>query len=388
MSHNSVVTVDQMRSQLHPVDWAREQFAASEPLAEHQFPAGSNVQIRLEDGWTDHGMDEKVEGYIRTAPADAGGTEYQLTRKAVLELGAFCGMPREWQQKLPAEVWLGPVTWFFTNGFGDREFKLLTQHGDTVLGACRSTVSPFSNLAMLDATLAGIERAYGQAEVLVDYKFHHDLELTSLRLIVPENQRVITGTRVADDTWSTGIRFRNSLIGLKAPEMSGYHFRWWCTNGEYDVASTVTGGRRTIKCEADAIDWARDSVDKILGGLEHHLDDVQATTAVPVAGVTSLVLEDLLVRHHVPRRERGRIRDYMADLGGDLTMYDIMGAVTYAANMDGLSDRSRDTLLNAGGHIAHSVGAAACDRCRRPLPDGFSLPVIQGEVEEEVPAAS
>lgn len=387
MTHSSV-HIDAMRPKLHDLDWLRGKLEASEPIEPHAFPAGEGVELVIPQDWHTVAENQVVPGaLIRTAPALQGGQEYPLTKAAILEAAALCGIPRDHQQQIPAHLLVNEVNWWYQEGFGDKAFKLLKagpsdseEEGPaegTVMGLTRHTINPFSNLALLAPVLAGIEKQYGGGEVLVDYKFHHDLELTNFRLIVPGLVRTMTGTRVADDTWSTGINFRNSLIGLKPPELDGYLFRWWCTNGCYDTLSGQTASRRTIKDEADAVEWAAFAVDQVLGGLESTLDGVQELTSIPVEGDVSVVLSDLFTQHSVPRAERTRVLNSMADLGGDLTMYDVQNALTLAANSDQISPRTVDIMLRAGGHVAHAA-TGRCGSCRRVLPEGY---VIPGQLE-------
>ena len=118
--------------------------------------------------------------------------------------------------------------------------------------------------------------------MLADYKFTHNLERTNLRLIVPGQQRVISGTRVADDSWSAGIQLRNSLAGTEQTAIDGYLFRWWCTNGCTDTLAEVSAlNRRQFPSPEEAYEWARESVDEILGSLEGSFDAVQSTTGCP-----------------------------------------------------------------------------------------------------------
>lgn len=386
MAHASSVHIDKMRDKLLSLTDVRGRLSASEPLEPHAFPVSGDFQMVIPEGWQAHAETQVVEGaWVRTASALNGGTEYPLTKAAILELGALGGIPREHQQVMKYTLLQDEANWWLQEGLGDKQFKLLKDESGTVLGVTRATINPFSNIALLDKALEGIEARYGKGEVLVDYKFHHDLENTQMRLIVPGQQRTITDTRQADDTWSVGLNYRNSLIGLKPPQVDGYLFRWWCTNGCYDTMSTRTAPRRQIKDEADALEWMGVAVDEVLGGLESTLDGVQALTQIPVEGDVSVVLGDLFEQHSVPRAERTRVLNSMADLGGDLTMYDVQNAMTAAANMDDLSPRSVDILMGAGGHIAHAA-AGRCDGslengCRRILPEGFAVPV-QEQAEE------
>lgn len=372
MVHYNSVHIDQMRDKLHSLDWLQEKLGASEPLVPHAFPVNDGFKLVVPGDWAKHADQEVVPGAsIVTAHS---GTEYPLTKAAILETGALGGIPRDHAQKVLPSLFEQEANWWMQEGLGDANFKLLKGADDTVLGVTRATINPFSNLALLDELTAGLRRKYGaDAELLVDYKSHHDLELTSFRLIVPGDVRVISGSRVADDTWSAGINFRNSLIGLKPPQLDAYLLRWWCTNGCYDTMSTMTAPRRQIKDQADAIEWAKFAVDEVLGGLETTLDGVQELTAIPVEGDVAVVLSDLFTQHAVPKAERTRILNSMADLGGELTMYDVQNAVTAAANMDGLSPRTVDILLSTGGHVAHA-NTGRCASCRRILPEGYVIP--------------
>jgi hypothetical protein len=222
--------------------------------------------------------------------------------------------------------------------------------------------------------LKGIQDAYGEGEVLADYKFTHNTERTNLRLIVPGQQRVISGTRVADDTWSAGIQFRNSLAGVEQTAIDGYLFRWWCTNGCTDTLASVSAlNRRQTPDPKDAYDWARESVNEILGGLEGSFDAVQSTTALAVEpDQVAAVMRDLFAEHAVPARSRERIIIELADAGEDMTVYDVLGAITVAANADGVSPDAVEQILSLGGHVAHAAGTDRCGECRRILPGGFS----------------
>ena len=210
--------------------------------------------------------------------------------------------------------------------------------------------------------------------MLADYKFTHNLERTNLRLIVPGQQRVISGTRVADDTWSAGIQFRNSLAGPEQTQIEGYLFRWWCTNGCTDtLAEAPALNRRQTSSPEDAYEWARESVDEILGSLEGSFTAVQSTTDVQVEpDQVAAVVRDLFTEHAVPARHRERIISELADVGEDMTAYDVMNAITVAANADGVSPDATEQILRLGGHVAHVGSTDRCGECRRILPGGFS----------------
>jgi hypothetical protein len=389
--HSNVVTVEQMQEQLHSVDWARQKLAETEPLFEYVFTTG-NVKLVLEDAdaegkpWFERELTGVAPAYLEVGD---GGDRFQLTRQALMETASVCHIPRAYQVEIPPSLLAQNINWWLSTGLGERDLKMLSSENIPVAtpatpwpepgwlarAVCRATISPFSNLALMDRMLAGLEQQYGKGEVLVDYKFHHDLEATAMRLIVPGKQRVISGTPVADDTWSTGLQLKNSLIGLTQTQLDGYLFRWWCTNGSIDTLATSGGFARRGASEDDALAWAAESVEEILGGLEHTLDEVQEMTSMPVTGDVTTVLGDLFREHGLPGRDQSRVIAAMADTE-DMTMYGLMQAVTQAANLDDLPQRSVEALLRMGGHLVRAASAGRCSKdapCRRILPDGWEV---------------
>jgi hypothetical protein len=376
MVHAQAVDIEEMRSKLLTLDDVREKLSATEPFTDVIFEAPA-AQIRLEHGWcTAEDETALAAAWLRIQGQD---DEYQLTKQAALEVGAFCRLPRGLQEDAPPDLVQAFVNRMLTENLArSKEMKLLVKP-DTNTGTAltRNTIQPFSNLTFLDIMLDGIAAAYGAgagSEVLADYKFHHTLERTNLRLIVPGAQRLISGTRVADDTWSAGIQLRNSLAGTEQTALDGYLFRWWCTNGCTDTLAEVSAlNRRQSPSPEEAYEWARESVDEILSGLEGSFDAVQSTTAVQVEpDQVAAVMRDLFTEHAVPARSRERIVAELADTGEDMTVYDVMQAVTVGANSADVSPDATEQLLRLGGHIAHVTSTGRCGECRRILPGGFS----------------
>jgi hypothetical protein len=377
--HEQSVDLEEMRSKLLTLDDVREKLATTEPFTAQVFEA-PQAQIRLEHGWAEAEAEDDttpVSAWLQITRTVSGEyDEIQLTKQTALEFGAFCGLPRERQKSAPADLvqtWVNGI--LRENLARSKDMKLLISPG-TNLGTAltRSTIQPFSNLQFLDIMLEGIQAAYGEGEVLADYKFHHDLERTNLRLIVPGAQRLISGTRVADDTWSAGIQLRNSLTGIEQTAIDGYLFRWWCTNGCTDtLAEAGALNRRQTPSPEDAYEWARESVNEILGGLEGSFAAVQSTTGVAVEpDQVAGVVRDLFTEHAIPARSRERIVAELADTGEDMTVYDVMQAVTVGANAPGTSPDAIEQMLRLGGHIAHVTSNDRCGECRRILPGGFS----------------
>lgn len=370
------VAIDKMKSKLFTVPEIRARLAKTEPLSEATLAAGGTTHpvIAYGEDWAKTGLTDPAAVTL-TVP---GGEKFRLTKQGALELGSECRITRGYQEAIPANLLQENVNWWLKTGLGDKQLKLLTsgthhQDGEELpiaVAMCRATISPFSNLRLLDEMLEGIKRVYGAGEVLVDYKFHHDLEYTAFRLIVPGEHRIIANERTADDTWSTGLQVKNSLIGLKQTELAGYMFRWVCTNGQIDVSHSTGGFARRGTTPEEAYAWAAENVDEVLGGLESSLDNVQELTTQPVEGAVVTVLTDLFNQYRIPVREQHRVINDMADTGGELTMYDLANAVTRAANLTDLPYRAVERLMTMGGRIAHAMGGR-CESCHRLLPEGW-----------------
>lgn len=380
MAHSSVVDFEEMRGKLLPLDDVREVLATTEPLAEVTFKAGPSAQAAVKTDsagqlWHKRELTDPAPVWLKLP----GGEEYQLTKQATAQMASECHITRGYQTLVPGALLQDNIEWWMSEGLKEKELKLLVAGTGTdqdggeiplVRAVCRHTVSPFSNTAMLDAMIARVEAKYGKGEVLVDYKFAHDLERTALRLIIPGKSRVMTGTQVQDDTWAAGLDYYNSLIGLKQTTLAGYLFRWWCTNGACDVSNLVPGFSRRGSTEEDALAWAQESVDEIFEGIDPTFDQIQETVSQPVGGEVVPVLKGLFREHQIPKRERARIIETMAE-ESNLTMYELMSAVTMAANIEGLDDRDVHRLMSMGGHIAHA-STGTCSNCHQLLPEDWA----------------
>lgn len=379
--HSNTVSLDAMLEggQLLTLDAARDKLHDTEPLEQHTLQLGDGIEFAVGSGWALGPDDQPADAYLVTP----GGVRYQLTKQAMLEAAAYPGIPRKYGQRLRPSNLEADVNWHYRHGMGEGEFKILYQPREgqepLALAMCRGTVQPFSNLQLLDSVIAGAQEHLGSdaEQVLVDAKFNHDLERTNLRLIFPDVRRVISGTRVEDDTWSTGIGFQNSQIGIKQTRIDGHLFRYWCANGCTDtLASAGALKRRSVSDPDQAYEWARRSVEEVLGGLEHSLDAVQALTGIELgSGEVVRVLSDLYARHHVPVAQQQAITAAVADLTGTVTMYDIMQEITRTANREGLSPRVIAGLMSLGGHVTHGGARCSSDSpCGRLLPDDWEAP--------------
>src|SRR5690606_34848398 len=128
--------------------------------------------------------------------------------------------------------------------------------------------------------------------------------------IVPEVGREVTGGGLSDvpsgeaDEWSGGVHLTNSLMGKSQTKLETYLFRWWCTNGATSTMDNVGVWSRRGDADQDVYEWARDSVDEVLGGLEGQFDAVQRLTALNVEGHVADIVKEIYDTYGVPVSQR------------------------------------------------------------------------------------
>lgn len=365
---SDTITLDQMRSKLLTVDQVRERLATTEPLSQVTFPlSGSRNSIArfsLQPDWAQN-IDQVNGTDAIGAEVRVGGVTYQLTKDALLEATSLIGITKQYATRCPANLLEPHINYWFRQGpragisAGTQEMKLLAI-GDRAYAFSKASIDPFSNLRLLDEVLAGIAERYGEGDVLVDYKFQHNLRHTAMRLIVPNEMR----NPRENDPWSAGVQLHNSLAGEKPLSLEGYLFRWWCTNGAISThAQSGKWNRRTGGQGDEVYEWARHAVDEILSGLDHEFEALDALANTPIEGDVNQALEDVFRTYRVPLAVRENIIQEMVN-SDDLTMYGVMQAITQAANHDDLPESARNTLMEIGGDLPRA-NHERCPACRR-----------------------
>jgi hypothetical protein len=359
------IDIEEMRGKLLTLDQARERLEATEHLAQYTFDTtgGNDVKFNFHPKWN-VGLKEQADLFVTEGTISIDGFERRLTKEAALKAASEIGLPSAYVLKTPPKMIEEQLNYWFANGCGTdkgKELKMLASDA-AGLAFTRATVNPYSNLELIDNAVAAITEKYGTDDILVDYKFHHDLNSTNMRLIVPSHVRHIGSARAAksqDDPWSVGLELRNSIIGAESLEIRGYLFAWWCTNGATSTfASSGKYRRRPTADPSEAYDWARTVVDEVLGGLEHELDAVESLTQIPLEGELNETLHGIFESYNVPTRSRELVMANLVE-SDDLTAYGLMNAITGAANNDELSPSAIAQLLTAGGNVAHHMS----DRC-------------------------
>lgn len=380
--------------QMLTVDEARERLAVTEPLDFITFyTCEPGIEMHYGKGWPDGELTGPSSAWL-TVP---DGTVYQLTRQCASQIGSVARVNQKYAEWLPPQMLSVNVTWALTEGLrkksGDgMELKLLvagtgrdeddTRDVPLAVAQTRVTVEPFSNVELLNAVLLAIRAKLGNEaaeSALVDYKFYHDLEHTSFRVVVPLAQQVITGTGTEDDAWCFGIEVSNSLIGHKQTTVLGYLFRFATLAGLTDVEHGAGGFSRRGSTPQAAYNWAGEAAGEILGGIESAFAGLAALPDNIVDGEYGSVMDQYFRLSPVSKDLQLRI---MTDLEetpvADVSMYDLAAVSAEAANLDGATWRDVRTVHDLAGFIVHQ-GGGMCDGtiengCRRLLPEDWEAP--------------
>lgn len=366
------VTLDDMRPRLYDLDHVYRVLETTEPMYPRSFSvADAGLKFRAEPGWN-HGVKAKDGNEPVGVYVQVGGTEFQMTRSTLEETCLAFKFGRDLTTSCPADLLVQNMNYWYREGLLDapkrnQNFQYLVK-GDTAIAFTRQSLTPFSNLALLEQAVAGIRAKYGDVEILADYKLSHTLRQTYVRLIVPATEIIIADSGTAGDAWSLGISLKNSLTGATQTAIEGYLFRWTCTNGQIDTrASSGAWTRRKDATEAEVYSWARQAVDEALSGLQpaawRALADL---TLVSIDGSLADTLRDVFEHCRIGIHQRPKIIRILEEYDGEITMYVIMNAITQVANEPGLDPTTVDSLMRAGGELPYT-GDQRCGTCHRMM---------------------
>lgn len=362
------ITAADMESKLLTLDQVYERFEPTEGLSSMQLmmDGTDKYHFTLPTGWN-VGLKDQHGEFLTDATVDVEGKgEYRLTKDAILAITSSIGITMQYVCRTPGPMIENHLN-YWASHTSEKAMKLL--HGkENVIAMTKPGIEPFSNVQLVEQALDVFKEKYGAnpEDIRADYKFQHDLRRTSVRLIVPEVVRNITSARAggSSDQWSMGVQFRNSIIGELPTALNGYLFAWFCTNGAISThASSGKYNRRTMGQGDNVLEWARASVDEILGGLEHELDAVEELTTTAIDGGIENVLADIFQTYRVPMDARQTIISALAE-ADDLSAYGVMNAITQAANQHGLLDTAVTSLMEIGGDMGRAF-AERCQSCHR-----------------------
>lgn len=353
------VTIEQMSDRLIDLPRIESILGATEPLTATDITTESRTRFRLQPGW-EASLDALNDTSLVEAFITVDGVERQMTKEAALQATSQVGLPQALVGRSPSSLIEPFLNHWWSGDMGGKAFKALS-HGDQVSAFTKSTLTPFSNLDLLENIQQAVQARYGTGtRIFADYKAEHSLQSTNIRLILPDIQHAIQDSGMGDvptgghDDWLGGIHFRNSLVGKGQTSIEPYLFRWWCTNGattERRLNGAWSRQGNDGQNLESVYEWARQAVDEVLGGMEAEFESIQALTSLSIAGNVADVLTDVFERYSLPVSQRESIRENLEAQNGRLTMYSVMQAITQAANDPDLAPDRADRLMRIGGAV-------------------------------------
>lgn len=337
----------------------------TEPLSSVQFvPDGTaDVSFNLPNGWNAE-LGEKDGTFETAATLEIEGEIYSLTKDAALQATSLIGLPRKYALRTPGQMMSEHLNYWFSHGKTGQSFKLLHAEGKG-LAFTKGGVVPVSNVKVLDQVVTLLMDKYSvdADQIMVDFKYHHDLRFTQYRLVLTTNTFEVPSLRDEPDVWAYGVDVTNSLTAEAPLVVRGYLFNWWNHAGATSShATTGNFSRKGSPTEEGALQWLSDAYDSA-DDMKHEADSIPKLTEINVEGEINMALREIFEKYKVP----GKVRADVINLiyaSEDLTMYGVLAAVTEAANNPDLTHQEVNRLLEIGGDLPGQA-TGRCKACHR-----------------------
>lgn len=350
------ITYKDVEERLLSVEEVLDTLAEKEPLDSEFISIENDIKFKFNVGW-----DEEINFGAMSSPSgvemDIDGSSRSLTREALFSATSNAGLPAALVKKMPGDLLKTNLEYFYGDGMADKEYNALIVDGQ-VSAFTRPSITPYSNLALVESVFKGIRARYGKDTlVMADYKISNTLTKTDVRFIIPGESWVINDTDMPDvpsgsaDIWNVGVHVSNSLIGKTQTKIEAYLFRWWCTNGAVTVPfSESTAWRRGTDGDDGVYEWAEFQTEDVLSHMKEEFARIQAMTK-DVVEEPDAFLRSLFDSAHLPANLRQQVIRYLEDFEGPLTLYVVMQAITRLANNVSMSSDNIDRLLHMGGAV-------------------------------------
>lgn len=338
--------------------------AVTEPLSAVTFhPDGTDdVTFQLPNGWNAE-LEEKDGTFETPATMNMFGEVYSLTKDAALQATSMIGLPRKYAMRTPGGMMEEHLNYWFSHGRTGQSFKLLHTEGKG-LAFTKGAVVPVSNVKVLGRVVELLQERYSvdEDQILVDFKYHHDLRFTQYRLVLTD-LIVPVEARGTEDVWSYGVDVQNSLTASAPLRLRGYLFNWYnhagCTSSH---STTGAFSRKGSPTEDGALTWLTDAFHGA-DDLKHEIESIPKLTGINVEGEINTALREIFEKYTVPPKVRQDVINLIYK-SEDLTMYGVLGAVTEAANKPELTHQEVNRLLEIGGNLPGQA-TGRCKACHR-----------------------
>jgi hypothetical protein len=136
-----------------------------------------------------------------------------------------------------------------------------------------------------------------------------------------------------------------------------------------DIAHSAGGFARRGAPKGGVYEWAAESVTDVIKGLDEFAEGLQPMAKLGLGGPVSVVLEDLFTQYKIPKAQKTRITETLANEAPE-TIYELVVVISKAANLTGLKFTDVENVLETAGHLIHTHG-----RCTPANPCGRLHPI-------------
>lgn len=203
-------------------------------------------------------------------------------------------------------------------------------------------------------------------------RFHIDMT-TDHHVEVPSNVAIEDrrqGERAIGDITHGGVRVLSNPTEVKAPSVTTYLHRLWCTNG-----CTSPEDEGTIKLKGNTVDEVlqemSDAMSRIRGELDEKLQSYADMATRRAPGSPTRFARQIGNEYNIPARVLNRVLDRIELLPEDeTTIYDIQQVFTQQANGT-VPYRTMMRLQTLAGDLAMQTDHVVhrCGTCERLLPE-------------------
>lgn len=204
-----------------------------------------------------------------------------------------------------------------------------------------------------------------------ELRFHADI-MTDHHVEVPTDDRIADrqqGEKQIGDITHGGVRILSSPTEVRAPVVTTYLHRLWCTNG-----CTSPEAEGTISLKGNTVDEVlqemSDAMTTIRGTLDEKLAAYADMALRTPPGSPVRFARQLGNEYNIPARVLNRILDRVELLPEDASIYDIQQVFTQTAN-GALPYRTTMRLQSLAGDMAMQTDHIVhrCQTCERLLPE-------------------
>lgn len=331
--------------------------------------SGSISVFSLPPGWN-LGLKDKDGQDLTEAKVQIGNMQYSLTKDAILDVCAAVGIPESYVTRTPGPLIQSHLNYWATHSV-DADIKMLSRtdptHGPVMLATLRAgNIVPFSNTALLDEVVSGIESIHPGVKIKAQAHTSHTLHLTTIRLTMPEISRTVSAPFSENEDWSAGVQLHNSLTGRQILSLSPL------PNETDDVARAMVSqhaqssfNRKQMGQEFSTVkSWVAQSIGPIVNGADHDFDLLEMLPDIDI-GASGLgkVVADIFRVYSVPLKVRTSILDRLTETE-DTTYYGVVDAITRSANKEGIGPKHVTAVMETAGEVATSI-SMRCSECLR-----------------------